>query len=55
MVFLQDLEAGSIYGLEKLWAFFHYGSVIPQDSAVKLNPKVCLPASFNVWHITMLC
>ena len=53
MACLQDLEAGSIYGLEKLWAFFHYGPGIHQDSAVQLTPKVSSPirtcSAQSVW------
>lgn len=46
---LQDLKAGSIYGLEKLWALFHYGPGIPQDSGVEVNPKA------RFWHGSGSC
>lgn len=37
---VQDLEAGSIYGLEKLWAFFYYGNRVPQEYGIELNAQV---------------
>lgn len=46
-VLMQDLEAGSIYGLEKLWAFFHYAGGIPQDSDIELNAEVGPPVCFG--------
>lgn len=37
---LQDLEQGSIYGLEKLWAFFAYSKVYLEDKGVYRNAEV---------------
>jgi hypothetical protein len=36
---VRDVERGSLYGLEKFWAFHHY-SGIPKDLNVEVNPKV---------------
>ena len=37
----QDVEEqGSIYGLEKLWAFFKYSKVDLKESGVERNVKV---------------
>ena len=35
----QDYEAGSLYGLEKFWAFHHYGG-IPEGFDVEIHAKV---------------
>ena len=35
----QDYERGSLYGLEKFWAFHHYGG-LPKDAGVEINAKV---------------
>lgn len=52
----QDYDRGSLYGLEKFWAFHHY-SGLPKDSGFEINPKVrvsvilLVPTSFLVTHI----
>lgn len=35
----QDYERGSLYGLEKFWAFHHYAG-LPKDQAIEIQPKV---------------
>lgn len=35
----QDFEAGSLYGLEKFWAFHHYTG-LPEGSGLDIDPKV---------------
>ena len=35
----QDYDRGSLYGLEKFWAFHHY-SGLPRDSDIEVNPKL---------------
>ena len=42
----QDYDRGSLYGLEKFWAFHHYGG-LPKDSGVEINPKVWIPSVWN--------
>lgn len=37
----QDYEGGSLYGLEKFWAFHHYGG-LPEGSDVEIDAKVGL-------------
>ena len=37
---MQDLEHGSIYGLEKLWAFFAYSKVNLEQESVERDPQV---------------
>jgi hypothetical protein len=37
---VQDLEHGSIYGLEKLWAFFAYSKVNVEQEGVERSSKV---------------
>ena len=34
------MDQGSIYGLEKLWAFFAYSKVDLEAKGVERNPKV---------------
>lgn len=36
---LQDFDRGSLYGLEKFWAFHHY-SGLPKDSNVEISSKL---------------
>jgi hypothetical protein len=35
----QEFERGSLYGLEKFWAFHHYGGV-PAEFDIELHPKL---------------
>lgn len=35
----QDFDRGSLYGLEKFWAFHHY-SGLPKDQEIEINPKL---------------
>jgi hypothetical protein len=35
----QDFDRGSLYGLEKFWAFHHY-SGLPRDCGIEVNPKL---------------
>jgi len=42
---LQDYENGSLYGMEKFWAFHHYHG-LPKSSGLEINSKVTpLPTS----------
>ena len=43
---VQDLEQGSIYGLEKLWAFFAYSKVDLAAEGVQRDPKVTAVCTF---------
>jgi len=36
---VQDFERGSLYGLEKFWAFHHYCG-LPCDSDIQVNPRL---------------
>ncbi len=40
---VQDYDMGSLYGLEKFWAYHHYGG-IPKDEDVEIDAKV---STFN--------
>ena len=37
---LQDFEGGSLYGLEKLWAFHHYTGFPRDQPGLEMIPKV---------------
>ncbi len=43
---VQDLEQGSIYGLEKLWAFLAYSKVDLAAEGVQRDPKVTAVCMF---------
>lgn len=47
IVLPQDFENGSLYGLEKFWAFHHYGGV-PKGVVLEVNPKVRAPLVVGV-------
>lgn len=36
---LQDFHRGSLYGLEKFWAFHHY-CALPKDQDVQMEPRL---------------
>jgi len=36
---IRDFERGSLYGLEKFWAFHHY-SGLPKDSDIEIHPRL---------------
>jgi hypothetical protein len=36
---VQDYERGSLYGLEKFWAYHHY-SGLPKDQDIEIDPTV---------------
>ncbi len=38
--FVQDFEGGSLYGLEKFWAFHHYTGFPKDQPNLEMLPKV---------------
>ena len=50
-ILTQDLDQGSIYGLEKLWAFFAYSKVDVEAKGVERNPKVIFVCCQRIKYI----
>ena len=48
-VAVQDFDSGSLYGLEKFWAFHHYMG-LPKGCGLQINKKVPLSAHTSEGH-----